>query len=134
MVFLFVYVGTLIHWPDVWTSLAIAAVLLGLRLLTKTLSNLLLAHWSGISWRKGLWCGLALTPMSPFIVLLLEQTRLYGFEPASAAFAAMAALTVLQGLFGPWVAQWSLVAARETDFTHPARAPAAIARKDNHGA
>ncbi len=134
MVFLFVYVGTLIHWPDVWTSLTIAAVLLGLRLLTKTLGNLLLAHWSGISWRKGLLCGLALTPMSPFIVLLLEQTRLYGFEPASAAFAAMAALTVLQGLFGPWVAQWSLVAARETDFTHPARAHDAIVRKDNHAA
>lgn len=116
-IFLFVYVASLIHWPDVWGTLSIAAALLALRIASKTVTNLLVARWSGITLRKGVLTGLALTPMSAFAILLLEQTRLYGFEPAVPAFAAMAALMVVQELLGPWVTQRSLMAARETHVT-----------------
>lgn len=126
-VFLFVYVGSLIVWADVWSSIWIALVLLGLRLLSKTACSLAVARISGITLRKGLLSGLALVPLSAFFVLLLEQTRLYGFEPAQSAFAAMAALMLILGLLGPWVTQLCLRAARETHVTaatdHPATPP-----------
>jgi Kef-type K+ transport system membrane component KefB len=116
-VFLFVYVASLIQWPDVGSGLLAAVVLLGLRIASKTLCNLAVARYSGITLRKGVLTGLALTPMSAFAILLLEQARQYGFEPAVPAFAAMAAMMVVQELFGPWVTQRSLMAARETHVT-----------------
>ncbi len=115
--FLFVYVASLITWDDVGATLGIAAVLLALRVASKTLCNLAVARLSGITSRKGWLTGLALTPMSAFAILLLEQSHRYGFEPAQAAFSAMAAMMVLQELFGPWVTQRSLMAARETHVT-----------------
>jgi len=116
-VFLFVYVASLIHWPDVWPSLALAVVLLSLRVASKVLCNLSVARLSGISWRKGWLTGLALTPMSAFAILLLEQSGDHGFQPAATVFAAMAALMALQELIGPWVTQRSLMAAHETHVT-----------------
>lgn len=115
--FLFVYVATLIDWSHVWTTLGIAAVLLTLRVLSKVACNLAVARLSGITARKGWLTGLALTPMSAFAILLLEQSRQYGFEPAVTAFAAMAAMMALQELVGPWVTQRSLMAANETHVT-----------------
>ncbi len=119
--FLFVYVASLIQWPQVGETLALAAVLLALRLASKTLCNLAVARFSGITWRKGWLTGLALTPMSAFAILLLEQSLRYGFEPATTAFAAMAAMMVIQELVGPWVTQRSLMAAHETHVTAAVR-------------
>jgi len=115
--FLFVYVASLIRWPDVGATLGIAAVLLLIRVASKSLCNVAVARLSGITWRKGWLTGLALTPMSAFAILLLEQNRLQGFEPAVAAFAALAAMMVLQELLGPWITQRSLMAAHETHVT-----------------
>ncbi|GAB3193434.1 cation:proton antiporter [Hydrogenophaga aquatica] len=116
-IFLFVYVASLIQWQDVWSTVSIAATLLLLRIASKTVCNVAVARFSGITLRKGVLTGLALTPMSAFAILLLEQARLYGFEPAVPAFAAMAAMMVVQELLGPWVTQRSLIAARETHVT-----------------
>lgn len=113
-VFLFVYVASLMQWSHVWSGLALAVTVLGVRLVSKVGCNALAARWSGITLRKGALTGLALTPMSAFAVLLLEHSRLMGFEPAVAAWAAMAALLVLQELLGPWITQRSLMAAQET--------------------
>ncbi len=115
--FLFVYVAVLIDWSHVWGTLGIAVVLLALRVASKVVCNLAVARLSGITPRKGWLTGLALTPMSAFAILLLEQSRLYGFEPAVAAFAALAAMMALQELLGPWVTQRSLMAAQETHVT-----------------
>jgi len=113
-VFLFVYVASLMQWSHVWSGLTLAVMVLGVRLVSKVGCNVLVARCSGITLRKGALTGLALTPMSAFAVLLLEHSRLTGFEPAVGAWAAMAALLVLQELLGPWVTQRSLMAARET--------------------
>jgi Kef-type K+ transport system membrane component KefB len=121
-IFLFVYVASLIRWPDVGTTLGMAAVLLLLRVASKVLCNVVVARFSGITWRKGWLTGLALTPMSAFAILLLEQNRLQGFEPAVPAFAALAAMMVLQELLGPWITQRSLMAAHETHLTAAERA------------
>lgn len=120
-VFLFVYVASLINWGDVVGSLGMAACLIALRLTSKTLTNLAVARLSGITYRKGALTGLALTPMSAFTILLLEQSLRYGFAPAQAAIGVMAAMMVAQELLGPWVTQRSLMAARETHITGDAR-------------
>jgi Kef-type K+ transport system membrane component KefB len=116
-VFLFVYVASLIQWPAVWSSLALALVLLTLRVASKVVCNLAVARLSGISWRKGWLTGLALTPMSAFAILLLAQSQDMGFEPAATVFTTLAAFMALQELLGPWVTQRSLMAARETHVT-----------------
>lgn len=114
IIFLFMYVAALIQWPHVASGLVLAAALIAARLFSKVLCNVLVARLSGITWRKGVLTGLALTPMSAFAILLLEQSQLRGFEPAASAFVAMTAMMLLQELFGPWVTQRSLMAAGET--------------------
>ncbi len=117
-VFLFVYVASLLDWGDVWPSLALGASLLLLRSTSKVVCNLGVARLSGITYRKGLLTGLALTPMSAFAILLLEQTRVLGFELAAQALVAMAGLMLVLELFGPVVTQRALLASRETHVTH----------------
>jgi Kef-type K+ transport system membrane component KefB len=118
--FLFVYVASLIEWTDVWTSLGLGAALLVVRTASKVLCNLSVARLSGITERKGLLTGLALTPLSAFAILLLEQTRVMGLEPADEAIKVLAALVVVLELLGPVVTQRALRAARETHVTQDA--------------
>ncbi|WP_101048555.1 cation:proton antiporter [Macromonas nakdongensis] len=124
--FLFVYVASLIDWAAVPATLGLAVVLLAVRVASKVLCNVAVARVSGITWRKGALTGLALTPMSAFAILLLEQSQRLGFGPATAVLSALAAMMLLQELLGPWVTQRSLMAARETrPMTSPGRAPQA---------
>jgi Kef-type K+ transport system membrane component KefB len=111
--FLFVYVAALIDWSHVPATLGLAVVLLLTRMGSKVLCHVAVARLSGITWRKGWLTGLALMPMSAFAILVLEYSQRLGFEPAVAAFAAMAALMALQELLGPWVTQRSILAAQE---------------------
>ncbi|MCM3564986.1 MAG: cation:proton antiporter [Hydrogenophaga sp.] len=115
--FLFVYIASLLTWVDVRTTFVLGAVLILARTFTKVLCNVAAARLSGISERKGALTGLALTPMSAFAILLIEQTRLMGFDPAVQVLATMAGMMLLQELLGPIVTQRSLMAARETHVT-----------------
>jgi len=115
--FLFVYIASLLTWVDVRTTFILGVVLILARTLTKVACNVAAARLSGISERKGVLTGLALTPMSAFAILLIEQTRLMGFDPAVQVLATMAGMMLLQELFGPIVTQRSLMAARETHVT-----------------
>lgn len=115
--FLFVYIASLLTWVDVRTTLILGVVLILARTFTKVACNVAAARLSGISERKGVLTGLALTPMSAFAILLIEQTRLMGFDPAVQVLATMAGMMLLQELFGPIVTQRSLMAARETHVT-----------------
>ena len=116
-VFLFVYIASLLSWPEVWSSLLLGLVLIGVRVLSKVGCSLATARLSGITERKGLLTGLALTPMSAFAILLLEQSRSHGFELAPQVMALMAGMMLLQELLGPVVTQRSLMAAHETHVT-----------------
>ena len=115
--FLFVYIASLLDWSDlgggVWLGLALIAV----RTTSKVVCNIAAARLSGSTERKGLLTGLALTPMSAFAILLLEQSRLHGFEPAREVLAVLAFMMLLQELFGPLVTQRALHAAAETHVT-----------------
>lgn len=115
--FLFVYIASLLNWADVPTTLLLGVVLILARTVSKVLCNVAAARLSGISERKGVLTGLALTPMSAFAILLIEQTRLMGFDPAVQVLATLAGMMLLQELFGPVVTQRALMAARETHVT-----------------
>lgn len=116
-VFLFVYIASLLNWADVGAGLLMGLMLIAVRTTSKVGCNLVAARLSGITERKGLLTGLALTPMSAFAILLLEQSRVYGFAPAVAVLSAMAGMMLVQELLGPVVTQRALMAAQETHVT-----------------
>ena len=55
-------------------------------------------------------------PMSAFVLLLLEESRLYGFDLARESLPVIVGLLVLLEVIGPWVTQRALLWAREA---HP---------------
>jgi Kef-type K+ transport system membrane component KefB len=116
-IFLFVYIASLLDWADVGTGMLIGVLLIVVRTASKIGCNLVAARLSGITERKGLLTGLALTPMSAFAILLIEQSRLYGFAPAVEVLSVMAGMMLLQELLGPVVTQRALLAAHETHVT-----------------
>jgi len=116
-VFLFVYIASLLDWAQVASSLWLGVLLIAVRTASKVAFGLAAARLSGITERKGVLTGLALTPMSAFAILLLEQSRLMGFEPAVAVLSVLTGMMLLQELLGPVVTQRALRAARETHVT-----------------
>jgi Kef-type K+ transport system membrane component KefB len=90
--------------------MAVALVLA--RLLTKLLGVMAFAHLAGISWRKGALTGVALAPLSVFVILLLEHARHAGVQVVD-ELRAIAAVTMLLEVFGPIILQRALVGARE---------------------
>lgn len=115
--FLFVYIAALLDWADVAGGMVLGVLLIGVRSASKVGCSLLAARLSGITERKGLLTGLALTPMSAFAILLLEQTRLYGLAPAGQVLSVLAGMMLLQELLGPVVTQRALYAAHEAHVT-----------------
>ena len=105
---------------NLWQSAVLqllGILLIAVRGASKVGCNLVAARLSGITERKGLLTGLALMPMSAFAILLLEQSRLYGFAPAVQVLSIMAGMMLLQELLGPVVTQRALMAAHETHVT-----------------
>ena len=72
-IFLFVYIAALLDWSEAGTGLVLGLVLIVVRTAAKVVCNVVAARLSGSTERKGLLTGLALTPMSAFAILLLEQ-------------------------------------------------------------
>ncbi len=115
-VFLFVFVGSLLSWEGLTAGLLLGVALLAARTGAHTLVNLSLARFSGTTFRKGAFTGLALMPMSAFVLLLLEESRVYGFDLARESLPVIAGLLVLLEVLGPWVTQRALMWAGEA---HP---------------
>jgi Kef-type K+ transport system membrane component KefB len=116
-VFLFVYIASLLDWPAFGTGLALGLVLIGARMAAMVVCCVAAARLSGSTERKGLLTGLALTPMSVFAIVLLEQSRTLGFELAGEVMTVMGAMLLLLDVLGPVVTQRSLMAAAETHVT-----------------
>jgi Kef-type K+ transport system membrane component KefB len=89
-----------------------AVVLVLARLLAKLAGVTAFAHLSGVSWRKGALTGVALAPLSGFVILLLEHARHAGVQVVD-ELRAIAAVTMLLEVFGPIILQRALVWARE---------------------
>lgn len=112
-VLLFVYGASTLQWPHVVAGAALALAVIGARLLTKVAGVAALSPLAGISWRKGLLTGLALTPVSAFLILLLAHARLRGVA-LGGDLDALAAMILTLELAGPVVLQRALVWAGET--------------------
>lgn len=109
---LFVFVATTISSQRVWAGLGLGMLLILVRLLVKVIVVGGLARVSGLSWRKGVLTGLAMAPMSVFVILLLEQARYLGIDLID-QLAPLAAATLVLELIGPIVTQRALAAAGE---------------------
>ena len=111
-VVLFVFAASTLDWRNVWAGAALAVALVLVRLLAKTAGVTAFAHLSGISWRKGALTGVALAPLSVFVILLIEHARHAGVAVVE-ELRAVAAVTMLLEVFGPIILQRALVWARE---------------------
>jgi len=112
-VLLFVFAVSTLEWQRVVFGFQLGLLLLMVRFATKTIAVAVFSHVAGISWRKGALIGVALSPMSVFAILLLEQTRYMGIVLVD-ELAALAAMTLLMEVVGPIITQRALVLARET--------------------
>ena len=112
-VLLFVFAASTLDWRTVADGAPLALALVLVRLLTKTAGVTVFSRLSGISWRKGALTGLALAPVSVFVILLLEHARLRGVN-LSDELRAMAGVTLLLEVFGPILIQRALIWAKET--------------------
>jgi Kef-type K+ transport system membrane component KefB len=111
-VVLFVFAASTLDWRRVWAGALLAVALVLVRLIAKTAGVTAFAHLSGISWRKGMLTGVALTPLSVFVILLIEHARHAGVQVVE-ELRAVAAVTMLLEVFGPIILQRALVWARE---------------------
>ena len=118
-VYLFVYIGSLLPGGGLFSGLAAGLVLggavLAARSTTHVLVNAGIARVSGTTFRKGALTGLALMPLSAFALLLLEESRLYGFDLARDSLPVIVGLLVLLDVIGPWVTQRALLWAGEAE-------------------
>ncbi len=112
-VLLFVFAVSTLEWDRVLAGAGLGVVLVLARFLVKAAAVAAFAHVGGISWRKGLLTGIALSPMSVFVTLLLEQTRYMGIVLVD-ELAALAAMTLLLEVAGPIITQRALIWANET--------------------
>lgn len=115
-VLLFVFIAATIEWRQVVAGISFGVALIAVRLVVKTFAVLVFARISGSSWRKGALTGIALMPMSVFVILLLEQARYVGVDLPD-KLAPLAAATLLLELLGPVLTQRALIAASETPDT-----------------
>jgi Kef-type K+ transport system membrane component KefB len=115
-VFLFVFIGGLFSWSGFLGPLTLGVAVVAVRSGAQILVNLGLARSSGTTLRKGALSGLALMPMSAFALMLLEESRLYGFDLARESLSVFAGLLMLLDVLGPLVTQRALIWAGES---HP---------------
>lgn len=110
---LFVFVASTLERDKVLASTLLGLALIGIRLVAKVVGVSIFARVSGISWRKGLLTGLALTPISAFVILVLEQTRHIGVDLVDQLSPLAAAALTLE-IIGPIVTLYALRWAHET--------------------
>lgn len=112
-VLLFVFAVSTLDWERVVSGAGLALVLLLARFVVKTAAVMVFAHVGGVTWRKGALTGVALAPMSVFVILLLEQTKSMGIVLVD-ELAALAAMTLFMEVLGPIITQRALMLAKET--------------------
>lgn len=112
-VLLFVFIAATLEWQNVIAGVGLGLAIIGVRLIAKIVGISTFAHVSGISWRKGVLLGVAMTPISAFVILVLEQTRHLGINLVD-QLAPLAATALILEILGPILTQRALIWARET--------------------
>ncbi len=112
VVFLFTYVAATVDWQRALAGAALGAALVVVRSAAKIVAVTVLARASGTTWKKGMLTAVAMSPLSAFVVLLVEDTRSMGIDFID-AIAPVAAATLLLQWIGPLATQVALVLAGE---------------------
>jgi len=112
-VLLFVFIGAALDWEKAVVGIEIGLAIVVVRLIAKIAGISMFAHLSGISWRKGVLLGVAMTPLSTFVILVLEQTRHLGIDLID-QLAPLAAAALVLEILGPILVQRALIWVRET--------------------
>lgn len=99
-VLLFTFVAVRLEWRQVGAGLGLGVAILFVRQAAKVTAIGALAFLSGTSWRKGLFTGLAMAPMSAIVIVVLEQSRLVGLGMLD-QLAPLAAASLLMEMIGP---------------------------------
>lgn len=111
-VLLFVFIATTLEWKRVVAGIGLGLAIIVVRQISKIIGISIFAHISGISLKKGLLTGMAMTPISVFVILILEQSRYIGINLVDTlAPLAMVALTL--EIVGPILLQRALILANE---------------------
>jgi Kef-type K+ transport system membrane component KefB len=113
---LFVFVTSTLQWDHVVSGLMLALLLIATRLIVKTTALTLFAHPSGMTWKKGMLTGLALSPLSVFAILTIVHARHVNIALVD-HLPTLAAITLLLDVFGPIMTQRALIWAQETPDT-----------------
>ncbi|MBN8488040.1 MAG: cation:proton antiporter [Burkholderiales bacterium] len=113
-VLLFIFAGAALDVRLVlegwWIGLLIVLLRLGVKLGVAWAASV--GEGDGMGRRKALLAGVASTPISVFVILLLEQARVMGLEVLGTV-AALAAATWLLEIAGPALSRWALKRANE---------------------
>jgi Kef-type K+ transport system membrane component KefB len=85
-----------------------AVALIVMRLIAKTAASAALARVSGLTWRRGLWVGIALTPMAAFAVLLAGQIAAVDQQRAAEVQAIVMPAALALSILGTLLLAWAL--------------------------
>ncbi|MCE3267905.1 MAG: Na/H transporter [Burkholderiales bacterium] len=110
---LFIVIPVNLDWHNLGSFLGLGISLFFSRLIIKTIVVALFSYNCGISVQKGILTGLALTPISIFSILLLDQS----FAVTAALnqeFLVISGVILFLELIGPCFTQYALIKARET--------------------
>ncbi|MFC7421340.1 cation:proton antiporter [Iodobacter arcticus] len=111
-VLLFVFIASTLQWQHVISGMGLGLAIIATRMLTKVCGISIFARISGITWRKGMLLGVAMTPMSAFVILMLEQTRHLGIHLADQLIPLASAALILE-VFGPIITKQALIWSHE---------------------
>ncbi|MEN9659049.1 MAG: hypothetical protein RL571_2514 [Pseudomonadota bacterium] len=111
-VLLFVFIASTLQWQHVISGLGLGLAIIATRIVAKICGVSLFANISGISWRKGVLLGMAMSPMSAFVILMLEQTRHLGINLADQLIPLASAALILE-IFGPIITKQALIWSHE---------------------
>lgn len=115
-VVLFVFAAVSLEWRQVGAGLGLGVAIVLVRQAAKIAAVGSFSFLSGISWRKGLFTGLAMAPMSAVALLVLEQSREIDLGLLD-QLAPLAAASLLMEMLGPIVVGRVLHFAQETPDT-----------------
>ena len=111
-ILLFVFIASTLEWEQVYAGIGLGLAIIAVRQLAKMAGIGLFSFVSGVSWRKGLLIGMATTPVSAFVILVLEQTRYLGVSFVD-QLAPLATVALTMEVFGPIFVQRALIWAHE---------------------
>ncbi|STY29139.1 Na+/H+ antiporters [Legionella wadsworthii] len=115
-VLLFVFIAAQIDWHLLEKGWVLGLAIILVRQFAKIGGISLLAYLSGISLKKGLLTGVAMAPISVFVILILEQTRYIGLHLVD-TLAPLAMVSISLEVVGPIMVQYSFYLAKEIPIT-----------------